>query len=205
MTRRAYRDEEPIVYRMSSWHDFAMKRHLLNVLFAVVVCLTPAAAFEDREELAPSESVFDLSETRIDLVRLEQVVYGHCQSQVAYIVSGHLEHCVSNGGQMLFKVQDRVSFERWLDRTEFVGRTNAYVGSRSFRKYSFSQGPGLYNYVETRDETCIAFYINTGRRARAHLTRPATYELFVGIHCLPHVVGVEEILVDDVNAVRILR
>jgi hypothetical protein len=182
-----------------------MERHLLNALFAVVVCLTPASAFEDREELAPSESAFDLSETQIDLVRLERVVYGHCRSQIAYIVSGHLEHCVSNGGQMLFKVQDRVSFEQWLDRTDFVATTNAYVGSRSFRKYNFRQGPGLYDYVETSDETCVAFYINTGRRARVQLTRPATYELFVGIHCLPHIVGVEETLIDDVNAVRLTR
>ncbi len=190
---------------MFSCQSFIMKQFVSIVLMAVMVCLAPALAFEDREELSPTESVFDLSETQIDLVRLERVVYGHCQSQIAYIVSGHLEHCVSNGGQILFKVQDRVSFEQWLDRTEFVDRTNAYVGKSSFRKRNFSQGPGLYDYVETREETCLAFYINTGRRARVQLTRPATYELFVGIHCLPHLMGVEEILLADVNAVRLRR
>ncbi len=182
-----------------------MKRLFMNILIAFAFWQMPALASSDREEIAPSESVFDLSETQIELVRLERVVYGHCRSQIAYIVSGHLEHCVSSGGQMLFKVQDRVSFEQWLDRTEFVDRTNAYVGQRSFRKYNFRQGPGLYDYVETREETCVAFYINTGRRARAFLTRPVTHELFVGIHCLPHIVGVEETLIDDVNSVRISR
>ncbi len=153
-----------------------------------------------------AEEAFDVSESSIYPVSYETVELGAFTAQVARTSTGHLEHHNSGASGFAFKMQDRVGYERWFDKSWLAEYSEADLTDLEVRKRSFSQGPGVFGVVPYQVNTCIAFLINTGPHQRGAYTRPATTQRFAGTHC-GEGEGDElvEQLIADVDAVRVSR
>jgi len=153
-----------------------------------------------------NEDVFDVSESVIYPVSFETVELGAFTAQVARTSTGHLEHHNSGASGFAFKMQDRVGYERWFDKSWLAEYSAADLTNLDVRKRLFSQGPGVFGIVPYQMNTCIAFLINTGPHQRGAYTRPATTQRFAGTHC-GEGEGDDVVaqLIGDVDAVRVKR
>lgn len=148
--------------------------------------------------------VFDASASNIYPVSFETRELGVFTVQIARTSTGHLEHHNSGASDFAFKMQDRVTYERWFDESWLAEYSETDQSDFDVRKRSFSQGPGIYGVVPYQLSTCIAFLINTGPRQRGAYTRPATTQRFAGTHCGEGDDIVEQ-LIADVDAVQLKR
>jgi hypothetical protein len=156
--------------------------------------------------IASDGDVFDVSESNIYPVSFETRELGVFTVQVARTSTGHLEHHNSGASEFSFKMQDRVTYERWFDESWLAEYSDADQTNLEVRKRSFSQGPGIYGVVPYQLSTCVAFLINTGPHQRGAYTRPATTQRFAGTHCADgEGEEVVEQLIADVDAIRIRR
>tara|TARA_E500000305_G_scaffold47153_1_gene36808 strand:+ start:141 stop:644 length:504 start_codon:yes stop_codon:yes gene_type:complete len=156
--------------------------------------------------IAADGDVFDVSDSNIYPVSFETRELGVFTVQIARTSTGHLEHHNSGASEFAFKMQDRVTYERWFDESWLAEHSQADQSDLNVRKRSFAQGPGIYGVVPYQLSTCVAFLINTGPRQRGAYARPATTQRFAGTHC-GEGDGDEVVkqLVADVDTVRLRR
>ncbi|MAN62385.1 MAG: hypothetical protein CMI60_10620 [Parvibaculum sp.] len=156
--------------------------------------------------IAADGDVFDVSESSIYPVSFETRELGVFTVHIVRTSTGHLEHHNSGASEFAFKMQDRVTYERWFDESWLAEYSDADQSDLDVRKRSFSQGPGIYGVVPYQLSTCVAFLINTGPHQRGSYTRLATTQRFAGTHCAEGEGDkVVEQLIADVDAVRIQR
>lgn len=149
--------------------------------------------------------VFDLSESGIAVSRAYPATHPQCQLQVVETQTGHLEYCLTKNHTRVFEVQDRAQFEKWLSESWLVTEHSVSLSDRDVKMRRFAGDEGIYDVLSMGQAECIAFIVNTGRKVRAALTRPATEAYWGGVHCLPYSDGVEAQLIADVDAIRIRR
>jgi hypothetical protein len=173
---------------------------------AFAMSFAGGAAAIEMQLIAVDESIFDTENTEIALVSAEEGDVGSFTLQTARTDTGHLQHSRSNDGRVVFEVQDRVNFENWLSETWLATSGEGRLDEKQVHDKRFNLGLGIYATVPHLSGVCTAYLINTGRKARAVLTRNATEELFGGTHCSAETgEAVVASLIDEIDAVRLRR
>ena len=175
---------------------------LIALLFAIGASVEAHSL--ETQPVGNEASNFDLSATSFDVLSVEQGAVGAFAVEIVRLSTGHLEYIRSKDGQIVFEVQDRVAFEKWL-RESWLGQSaDARMDARQVRKRNFRMGLGIYGIVPHGTGVCVAYFVNAGRKVRAALTRPATEELFAGTHCSDRSgESVVADLLDEVDAIHL--